>query len=972
MKKEFIKCLLHSRRLFSGIKLLSQLRVKPGWVFVTLIALFSVMHGFAQTPPEWCGLESNFSVPSNTTVKISTLFPNTNLISGQVIEINTGGTLEIDKNFTFYFCFIRCGENASIVTSGTNTVFTAQYSKFYSCTEMWTGIVVNDNARIKFNTCNINDARTALYFPPGYNNATNDLRNNSFTNNFMAIRAGKFDIGGVLPGATVGFVRFYGNMFSQAGALLDAALLVAHSAAFVDNQSTLTFGTAGNNKNIAQNMQNGIVLRKNSYAVVANTEFKNMKKSQTNAQAGVGIYATNSGLTVTKAGSTTASGNCIFSDNPNAGIYMLNATSSTLIEYAQFSGAQAFGIRYENSLSMVQINIHHNDITLRRSNLYGIYFERPPGIIDLTNSAIKFNRITVPVNAGGECNLMSLMYVIGKTGALNKLEITDNRLQDFSNCANEHGIYVKGLVGDNYILRRDSVEYLYNGGINNLVQVLGIALEDVMGDGHEVVSNYVRSILTSKPQVGTEVNIRSNIKCGIHVANCNATQVCQNNVDNTYRGIHFGDYNPGTFFGSNQMHRHVYGVLFQKIGDQNTDIGTQIRRENIWSTNAGDYIDGGRGAKYSDGSVPFEFKYDPDFASLGHIPPSATPSIPTWFKPEDGEPQSCGAINIVITETDRLIARGEYQYNNAANGWDLRRQLHYKLIRHPELIDDDTDVQNFYYATINSSERKFANVLNRYEQAYITAANGNIASQLNNLYNLRDNLVREVLSQYSTLMDDSLDQNTATIQYLSTKMDQIQDVNESISELSEEYSAALNALLSIVETAIAALPDSQPYENSWITLLESAATTGQGEVLSTGKRDALIAIANSCPASVGVAWQAVLPFLPIEDAEPYLGREESPACPEERIDHTHVVPQEGNYILSPNPASRYLDVTLPDVKGYSWSVVSSSGRVVASDRVETGLSHFSYDVSQLNAGLYLLKIIKSNGLPRTFKFTVTK
>lgn len=716
-----------------------------------------------------------------------------------------------------------------------------------------------------------------------------------------------------------------------------------------------------------------------SNLTVVNSNFLHMENSS-EPYDGTGIYADLSTLTLTQAPGT---GRCSFENNPQ-GVWIRRAPGPCTVEHADFDVPfYGSGIRYEFP-GINRLRLEYNDFELLRTSRTAIYVERPPANASILNSRINDNHILVTAGeAQTTCFIGPHLQVRGWKDASNIMEISANYIENFSDCRRAHGIYLYGL-GDNYQLSGNLLEYFGDpesigvGSLNNERDILGIVFTDMPGIGNLMVGNGVRSYLHEDPNElneDNEYNHHSFIKCAIHVVNCNEPLICDNNTHDTYRGFHFGDANPDMIFGLNDMHTHVFGLDCRKSGDgsPNTDIADQVRRENTWSTDEEDYIDGGVGARYFDAmNVPFKFYYDPDYVLSGHRPPSATPSIGDWFFLQDGDPLACDAAVPTrgITDFDIKVAKGEYPYPNAAAQWDLQRRLWYKLTRFPELVDDDPDVEDFYDSTIGHSAQLFAAALYEYGQAFL--ASGELAEDLNDLFEEHDALQEAIRDLDAEINEDTTSLDGGLAEDLGEKILALAELNGDLTDLIEDYTVERDAALEDMETTVGNLPGYEPYEIAWITILSLAVKQGLGEELSAGEREDLIAIAESCPADVGSAWQEVLAFMPAEDAAPYLGRESDEDCAEERFSTATGLPTPAALSLSPNPTSRWLTITMPEQVGGIWTISAMTGQVLRRGETTAGPSSARLDVAAFVPGTYLLQFISAQGSQYVSKFSVVK
>ena len=909
-----------------------------------------------------CGVAATFTVPANTTVNLTSWYPSAAIVSNAVFEIGSGGTLVINKTMVFANCRFRCAANASITTMGNNIVFVANNTRFYGCTDMWDGITINPGTRIQFqNNCRISDAFRGLYFPAGYFSSKNVLTGTRFENNLKGIQ-----VGSQSGWANAGFSKCWANSFRKTLPLLPGggtAPLI--SGVEVTGGSVFRFGTAGGAKNIFEDLTYGIRVRLHSYLLAVNSEFRNMKTSDTpgGAQA-VGILISQSSATITRADENNTY-NCSFTANPHSGIFVVQADGLVQVEYANFSGQQQTGINYTAPVYDTYLLIDNNTFDLVRGCRYGIYVERPPSNAGQFTSYITNN--TMVVSAGQ--SLTAFIQVVGAVGSYNWFQIANNTLSNLIPTINAHGIFVAG-TGDNYKTNFNTLDYVSDpSGLATVWPehaTLGISYVDMEGDGNEIKSNTIQSRLASTGS-DVDVNLYSFIKCGIHVLSCHAPKICSNNMYNTYRGIHFGNPNPGTIFAENHFHRHVFGAYFGRFGSNNTNIGNQTRRENTWSTSTGDYIAGGVGARYADGAVPFRIKYDPAYAN--HVPPNADPNVGSWFPPEAGSPERCGGILLPPSEMEKEVARGEYPVPDAASAWDMARHLWYQINRQPAILAD-TDVATFYSNTWGGSAQRFATALYQFEQAFV--AGSALASDLDSLNTIQLALVADIKA-----IDEQINQDTTAFAQdslllldLETKTTALGDVRQAIVAMQNAYATDRDEALEILLTGLDSLPDGEAYEAAWITILNAAIQQGKGVELDSLERVALLDIAQSCPSLVGEAWNAVVPFMPAEDAEPFIGRETDEGCIEERSAKPATASK--SLRLFPNPAQDMLLATLPTTEGGAYAVFSATGQVIQHASIPEGIGTLRLDVGRLPSGTYILRLTQKNGAVLSARFAVVK
>lgn len=930
-------------------------------------------HASAQTDP--CSLTATRTIANGQNVDLSTWFSSTSNASGEVIDIGVGSTLTIDKSFTFSSCTFRCAENAVIVTKAglSNVVLGINNSTLLCCnsSKMWKGIKVNIGGRIQFLYNSIYDAKEAISFSPGYNAVNNVLIRNNFIDNQIGIQVGS--VLGVA--ANVAFVACYGNQFKEQNGLNDTSLGQGHVTAGIRvDQSTLTFGTKGS-KNIFDAMPTGMILRRGAYAIIANADFKNMFRVNTEPfleipYEGTGIYVSSSLLTVTRISGL----NCQFTSNAMCGIFTTNHIGEIKIERASFSGAQRYGIYITQSLVPAPVTIQDNVFNLTDWRFYSaVYCVRPPGNSMTTNSIIRRNQINVPDRNANIGAVGALIDIVGITGGSNHFEISNNQINSLDYREEDmHGIYVLG-AGDNYLVQHNKLTY---AGISAVLpghdySNLGITFDHMPGTGNTIYSDTVRSVLTSQDTNVLYYNHRSLVKCGIHVYHTNAPTVCNNDVDYTYRGIHFGEENMGTVFSLNKMRHHVYGLHCRSnaSSDPLTNIGDQTRRENTWSTSAGDYIDGGVGAMYEDNTTP-SFLFRVNAGITGHMPPSFTPS--GWFISETGSPNACVRTPNSFEDEEILIAKGEYPYSTPAEDWDQQRHLWNKLLRNPGIEEGVTEVEDFMGDPKEAPSSAFlvAEALYEYEKAfYPDSIWQNRWNTLLANISAKQGRIAGLLTQLGL---DTLNVDPDSADSLGTAWTTMGLYQDTLRLLVDTFISRKDAKLTALLSKINVLPSDYDWEKAWIGILNVVIRYGQGNELDSLDRVTLLGNANSCPADIGSAVHEVLAYLNPDDAAPFKGcGVVSENCTEERSSKTRL--PETATVLFPNPAHERLGVLFPDASesGY-WKILSASGMLMTQGKWNAGEPLLYLDVSAYSSGIYMFQTTSASGAQSAKKFAIIR
>jgi hypothetical protein len=711
---------------------------KSGLLLTTIFSLLlSAEWSFGQ-PQSWCNQPTNYQLSSGNTT-ISSLFPNSSSASNVVFVIPAGATLQINKSFKFDTCFFRFGSSASLVVNGTGNIsLTGIGCRFFtacSSTDVWNGIIIRPHHRIDLEYCTIRDASVGVSFPgvntlPKYNDQSNVLKGNTFQDNIIGIAAGNTVLLSSL-GANVGFEQCWGNTILMVDGIKNG--LAAKAGVMVNHHSNLTFGVGSLGAtipvNAISNLPYGMLIDNFSSAMVYNTDFSNMTDSSSDPNDGTGIYVHLSALSIIGEGqwaippTPPTYHKCVFTSNPYCGIYCDDIRGEIHIENVSFNGTEQFGIRYDKSLGNSFARITNNHFTLSNTCQFGVAFRRPSAYSTTHESTISDNFLMNTDDTA--CILFRFIDVVGATGALNNLSITNNTIVNPSICHQSAvGISVQGL-GDNYNIAGNAITFY--GSTNELGGWDhgggGIFFQDAPGNNNAIMANSVSSyVISTNSDIG--LNNRSYVKDCIHVGNSFSPTICANLLSGSYRGIHIQDQLSGvSVLSKNGMGAHVFGLLFRNGGATGSlsTISNQIRTGNTWSTNPADYINankGGKGAHHDDpGLAMFTFFYPPLPLNSGEYP---IDNIEYWLLGVAGGNNYCVDTRPTpnLSSPDIAVANGTFPFSSESNTWDLNRELWYQLSKHPEWVPMSSDLQSFYVRTNNSSAQRFGAIQYQFEQAF--------------------------------------------------------------------------------------------------------------------------------------------------------------------------------------------------------------------------------------------------------------
>lgn len=918
-----------------------------GYVLLKLTAkpdsLFPCTETFDRT------LQNGFQVSTNN--------PNGLQLTNEHIFIENNATVFFDRNVTMEKCTIRAGTNAKIIIQGAYGLTTFDECLFTGCYAMWEGIEVSASAFVQLDDTEFWSAKSALFFKKNFNTYKTLITNCLFKSNNIGIEIGRWpnttDVNTIFTPQ-----QFHGNTFEGGGLISPLSGKKSFSGISLYRCGYAFIGTSG--ANTFKNLNIGIDSRHSSVGVMQ-ADFSDMYEQD--GWGGFGIISGIGYLGVQQ---------CSFSDDAKRGI-CAQSTRNLFVVNNVFTGEGEYGIYSESAPPLGFAWIYGNDFTLNKSSeISAIYHQRSPSggltsISDNIYNLIYENDITV-TDDHAKLNDISLIDVFSPSNGLNRFPIQKNTITVNNLSTPIHGIYVRGSSSKLQILE-NTIDYPGSPAPSEIVGSLGIAAENVFGGSNQIKQNAVASTFwtTAAPEEKT-----SYIKCGIHLYNSPAFQVCSNEVDATYRAFHFAGNLNYCDFAANSIGRHFHGLHCVKWLDGiHTDLGPQDWHENVWSTSTGDY--NGHAARYEDDEeAPFIFRVDTDFP--GHMPPSI--NISNWFFdfPTDSSSSRCLSATFPepeITEADEEVMDETYPVESAAGQWDLERELLMKLLTYPELMPENSPAETWYESKENTSPWLFAQA----QKAFLDAFDfpENMQHDLDSLQN-----------RYNTLWDYLLELDSMQRLNPYTIDETVLEDQESASEAFEELREAIDSTLADFAEFTAEglddaeawnddLPDTAVYEANLKAVYEIAVKAVRGDTLTEDDFDILRDIAGQCPLTGGSAVRIAPYRLPHAEAVTYLGEDQGKeTCEAEERQQASESNISLEIRISPSPASEILTVILSQPVTGVWTVNDGIGRVCIEEKVLTSSEYFAVPLGNFPNGIYLLRVTDELNRTSVRKFSVIR
>lgn len=456
-------------------------------------------------------------------------------------------------------------------------------------------------------------------------------------------------------------------------------------------------------------------------------------------------------------------------------------------------------------------------------------------------------------------------------------------------------------------------------------------------------------------------------QCNYHLEKSRNVRYCENISHQGRRGFHFYGDNDNSFWSLSDIGRHGTGLLIQDMPNSMGRISEQVRKGNLWQPTGGSY---GNYAAHCDGNASLsEFKIEDN--SPEKFPTLIEPAM-GWFIPDPGPEEVCTGITKPISTFESLLAAGTPPTTAAAEIWDAKRLLIGTLLRHPDLLTEDSVLNAFFLLHTDSTAGKFARLDQMVQEGGFST---------NALWAVKDSLMTQFQAVKSTI--DSLNARTVLSQldsnlyYPADSMLPVQLLKwAALADSMDVIEASLSSLHAVVLAqaldSLAAITTTAPYEQAYKTLTSFRIKTAQGlEPEDAGYAD-LMDLANEDEAVYGGAVRHALHYLPICERYERIAPDETEDTEAERTSGTDARTAGPELILYPNPADNTIWVTQTNLERSTWSIFSTFGTPVRMGIWPEGQPTLPVDLQGIAPGAYYFVARNSAGGTKIGKFVVLR
>jgi len=923
-----------------------------GLLTISCFSFLLPTSGFAQ---DLCGI-TTFNLTMNTGDKLSDYFTGTAQMTNWNVQIN--GIVEFDLDATIKLCSLRLGTNAVILV-GPNRKLDIRQSIVSGCNFTWGRIEIQAGATLIAYSNVFRGGEIALDFRPDFNDGNTQIVNCRFYNNGTGIRVGKKSIPNQVP---VEFIPkfFFGNIFSQ-----DAGTFEQNGNGIGMDFYNCSIGLIGYTYPLP-NQFNGLI----GIRVVASSNvLSDIKiKGQTFIYKNDYFY-NDLGLDAIQASrNSLAVQNCTFNNFERCIVH--ERGKGLTAKGNNFSGFYDTGIFTALSSWFQNFGeISDNNFTLDGSSeSYAIDYERCfSGLADQSYNEISDNVITV---TGENHSNLSLIHINSPLTGEDIFPIADNKIEVQVNDPIIHGIYVTDNSSQ-LDINGNTLDYnaIHSPNDNNadFTNNLAIAVVGVAGFNNRIFDNHVTSALFVNEE---NEEAGSNVKCPFHIEDSPDFVICSNSSDDTYRGAHFsGDLNQCDF-AQNTIGKAYYGIECRlNMGSGFTNMMDQNWHENCWEEA---YLE--NGARYYDSSIPpFRFSVDPTppNGKACHFPSDIDPS--NWFIIEEKgtSSSSCVAQPLQLSAIEEMVIKDSMMYESAVDEWDWERRVMLKLYRYPDLLQPNSDAENFFADHQNSSSGTFAETEHKLHNVWLEmdSLEAVYRTQQTALASITDSLVHLVeAAGLDSIGPDSVAMVTL-LQQRSTQYAVLLGMDTMLLHDMTQMFEDLNGEIEL-------LADDSIYEYNLKHILRLKVLRLKGDTLANSDLDLLRSIANQCPSTAGVSVRRAAWLLPSDERLAYSVEDYWAECDSAQLKTSDLSNDLDNRVISirPNPASSYILFELPNnIFSGSWSITGLLGQNYIQGEI---LEHQKAIIIDLSAvvsnGIYFFQYQGDNGYRNSVAFVILR
>ncbi len=914
---------------------------------------------------------------TTTNFGANTLIEDKNYIVNGHWTINVGKLQDFETSLVFRNCNFKIAPGAQItVRCHNNKTMTYDGCDFFSCDQMWRGIVIEhyftvlgfETPTFNFTNCQIEDAASALWFRNPSLAVVFQINGNTFNNNYIGVTAFK-DFGSGAP-----------QWMSLA--FLDNTIGATHSLRpFYSPKIPPGWPRAKGGVNLSLlSTSIGSVTSSNyfffmDYGIICENSVLTSRHNTFDALWGDGIFAKTSSLTV--IGGNEFIGTMSFPGfTPTVMQNGINAFSSDLnVSGNTFRDRIRNAIYSRDNFNAELITIDNNFFEPQtQESRYGIILDRSAAsesaLIPAHNQIFQNHFNSTPSD---NLRVYTSIFVQGPNSASDILDIYEN--QDINLAFGDgfitnsgEGIYVAAENADNIRIVDNDIKFTGNVSPNS--QIFGIRYGATYSENCHIDLNSVSGEETTSGPDQYNTFAGTLIHGGL-----SEVSLCNNSISNGKYGLRFFGNNDYPTISENKIYDHEIGLWINSP----VELGYHDGSGNQWLGNYSTWAAQKEGLLSPSPTDPISVRFwVPESDMVPYLPPSSLLSpnpeneidpMRKWFRFD------LGTMIDYCTSEEPIMGLNGFETRIAngistltgANLWDARRNVYRKLLEHPEMITPGSPIAAFKEAFQNTSVASFAQF-----DAYFRSATRFPANEQEGHDNWLLSMRQKQIQSESLLATVNFDMSLATPELV----EQVKILNEQIAldyggVLSAKASRSLQLTehLNIVFSFNQNLNASNTYEEARKTLNAIKIEHLLGNPMLESQFQSLAEIAAQNEEEVGIAKSEAILQLGNCDVTSFV--------PENRERQKPINPSKiesfALFSIFPNPGADKFIVSVPNAINGMLRVSDLTGRTVEIQYITNDQSEYTVDLASKPTGLYNFSLFHSSGkLLKTIKISVQR
>ncbi|MEO0728107.1 MAG: T9SS type A sorting domain-containing protein, partial [Bacteroidota bacterium] len=719
----------------------------------------------------------------------------------------TGGFLRMEQGAE-----IVVEDGADLLIISVNEADPDGGTGIHACDSQWPGITAEGGGKLRVYDSQLEDAIFAIQALP---DATIDVSGNTFNDNSVGISLGVSTPDLQLHEINIGINGIVNNIFENGQVGISA----------LQTQWVILGSLTGAGINTYRNLGRGVFIEHGNVGVY-NSTFQNISNAGIRHFTGNGfVFAFNN-----------------FFDGMEFGVSSLDASilaSNNFMQQISNTGIQLQAGVFENSV----VECRRNIITADRAGI-DLNFQATGSLIriddeneiTLTPTTINMNRSAIRILGAGE-----------------------NAIARGESLIRSNTITVNSIGTGIELMNLGDIDIHYN----NIVFQSPLATDNAVNRGISLGNADENYLYGNTVSLGAGSADFTDLTA-FHIAACQNTIMCCNSSDGGNIGFLFSENCENTQFRHSTIGSHTVGLEVEVA----TTMSTQTHGGNMWEGSYGEAGARNLGVNFEEIQNSLFRLEQPNSSRPTLWPPEqpVTPNTPgaTWFGPWPGNALFCETDDTCLpvpTETNGNVKEDDVRFAQGVHlsspygifiNWEGSKYLYGKLDAAPDLIRYNTDIQQFYTNTQQSSLAQYYALSQTVRNLPSAGDQGTLVESLGQIAMWLEEMTELELRYNATTSEEERDQFDAAYDLLYQRVtERVGASYQSQQQQTELRNTVISQLLT-QNSGLVVEHDYAQYEKQMNNIQFNRLLTGSTN-LSTGEVTELEAIAYLCPLNGGNA-----------------------------------------------------------------------------------------------------------------------